>query len=309
MSRIEEVLVVGAGSVGREIALQCAMCGYRVTVCDISREVLHEARAVIEMHARTLSPAYVPEPAAAILGRIYYTLDLEEALATADIVSESAPEDVVVKRALFARMGALAPPHTIFTTNSSSLTPSMIADATGRPDQFLALHFHKTVWVSNLVDVMPHPGTRPETIEAVTAFARSIRQTPILMAKERPSYVFNAMLEAYNGAALLLWHQGFVGFEDIDRAWMIAQCMDHGPFGGMDMIGIDTLYDVVRIHADAGYVEAPAIAEHLKTEFLDRGLLGLKSGQGFYTYPNPSYRADSFLGIDPIVMPAARAAR
>jgi 3-hydroxybutyryl-CoA dehydrogenase len=294
---IEEVLVLGAGAMGREIALQCAMFGYRVSLYDIAPEPLREARAIIEVTARRLAGGYVGDSAAVICKRLYYTDDLQEAAATADLVSENAPEDLDLKRELLGQLGALAAPHTIFATNSSSLTPSMLADATGRPERFLALHFHKTVWMTGVVDVMGHPGTAPEVVSQVTDFARSIGQTPIVLAKERSGYVFNAMLQAYIGAALSLWSEGVASVEDIDRAWMMAERSDHGPFGVMDFIGIDTMRDIIRTRAaanqDPAFAEA---AERLSREMVDRGLLGMKSGRGFYTYPDPAYARPGFVG-------------
>jgi 3-hydroxybutyryl-CoA dehydrogenase len=294
ISGIEEVLVLGAGSIGREIALQCAMCGYRATLHDISREALHEARARIMIHARALSGTYVDDPPQAIIQRIYFTLDLEEAMAAADLVSECAPEDPGVKRRLFARIAPLAPPHTIFTTNTSSLTPSALADATGRPERFLALHFHKPVWVASIADVMPHPGTRADVIATAAAFARSLRQRTIVLAKETPGYVFNAMLQAYTGAALLLWAHEVASFEDIDRAWMIAESAARGPFAVMDAIGLDVVHDTIRCQA-AGAPHSVMLAARLKAEFIDHGRLGVKTGEGFYRYPDPAFGEADFL--------------
>lgn len=297
MTPIEDVLVLGAGTMGREIALQCAMFGYRVSLYDIAAEPLREARAIIEVTARGLAGDYVGDSAAAICQRLYYTTDLEEAAATADLVSENAPEDLELKRRLFSQLGDVAAPHAIFTTNSSSLTPSMLAVATGRPDRFLALHFHKTVWITGVVDVMGHPGTSPEIVRTVTDFARSISQTPIVLAKETSGYVFNAMLQAYIGAALALWSEGVASVEDIDRAWMMAEQSDHGPFGVMDFIGIDTMRDIIRARGaannDPAYAQA---AERLTVEMVDQGLLGTKSGRGFYSYPNPAYAEPGFVG-------------
>ena len=128
----------------------------------------------------------------------------DAAAAEADLVSESVPEDPALKGRVFAELHALCPPRTIFTTNTSTLLPSMFAAATGRPDRFLALHFHLPVWDANVADVMAHPGTAPEVVETVTGFARRIGQIPILSAKEQPGYVFNTMLNALLGAALEL---------------------------------------------------------------------------------------------------------
>lgn len=295
--KIEEVLVLGAGAIGREVALQCAMFGYRTTLYDVSREALNEARAVIDLTAATLSGGYVRDTVAAIKSRLYYTCDLEEAAACADLVIENIPEDPALKGQVLAQVDALAPAHAIFATNSSSLTPSMFADACGRPERLLALHFHKTVWISNVVDVMPHEGTDATLPDTVAAFARSIGQIPIVLRKENRGYVFNSMLQAYMRQAMALWVDGMASFEDIDRAWMIAERAEHGPFGAMDFIGLDTIHDIVHQWASTEPDDevAAAASRKLKAEFVGRGLMGVKSGRGFYSYPDPAFRDPAFV--------------
>lgn len=294
---IEEVLVLGAGAMGAEVGLQCALFGYRTTLCDISREALGAARTMINQTAPTLADGrYAPDPVTEIRRRIYYTTDLEEAAAGADLVLENLPEDPELKGRVLAQAHRLAPAHAIFATNSSSLAPSAFADMTGRPERLLALHFHKTVWISNVVDVMPHAGTDPALVDLVAAFARSIRQIPIVLRQEIRGYVFNSMLQAYMRQAMSLWIKGVASFEDIDRAWMIAERAGHGPFGAMDFIGLDTIHAIVRLWAEAeDDPVGDAAARRLKTEFIDRGRLGVKSNQGFYSYPDPAFEDPAFV--------------
>jgi 3-hydroxybutyryl-CoA dehydrogenase len=288
--------VLGAGAIGAEIALQCAMCGYRVSLFDPNAQALRAARARIEAHAFRLSGRYTPEPAKTILARLFCGSDLEEAAGAADIAIECAPEDIEVKRRLFAELGALAPPHAIFATNSSSIAPSAFADVSGRPEQFLALHFHKTVWISNLVEVMGHARTRADVVAKTTQFAKSLRQTTIVIGKETPSYVFNTMLQAYLGAALGLWCDGVASFEDIDRAWMIAERAPHGPFGVMDFVGIDIVAASMLARTDLSEDRRAALVlKRLDREFLVKGRLGVKTGAGFYNYPSPAYKDAGFI--------------
>ncbi|MEO8115612.1 MAG: 3-hydroxyacyl-CoA dehydrogenase NAD-binding domain-containing protein, partial [Phenylobacterium sp.] len=224
--------------------------------------------------------------------------------AAADLVSENVPEDPQIKGEVLARVHALAPARAILTTNSSSLIPSMFAAMTGRPERLLALHFHKTVWVSNVVDVMPHSGTNLKLVGVVTEFARSIRQIPIVLQRETQGYVFNSMLQAYMTAAMALWASGTASIEDIDRAWMVAERSEHGPFGAMDYIGLDTIYHIMKYWAEASKEPAVAVAAtKLKAEFIDRGRLGAKSGLGFYRYPHPAFQDPLFL--DPMSQTAA----
>jgi 3-hydroxybutyryl-CoA dehydrogenase len=294
---LRRVLVVGAGTMGQEIGLQCAMRGYDVTLYDATEEALEGARSRHRAVLRDfvdngrLSESFEE----ATLARITATTDPEAAAAEADLLSESVPEQPALKREVFAEFNRLCPPRTIFTTNTSSFVPSMFAEATGRPAQFAALHFHHVVWVSNVVDVMPHPGTAPETMELLEAFARRIGQIPIVCHKESHGYVFNAMLNALNRAALTLVANGVASFQDVDRAWMGVMKMPMGPFGILDGVGLDTAYDITKYWAGTlGDPQLEKNAELLKS-YIVEGRLGTKSGAGFYNYPEPAYQQADFL--------------
>jgi 3-hydroxybutyryl-CoA dehydrogenase len=230
----------------------------------------------------------------ATLARINYTTKPEDA-ARADLLSESVPEDPGLKAKLFAQFDEICPPHTVFATNSSTLIPSMYAEATGRPGQFAALHFHTYVWDSNVVDIMPHPGTSPETVTLIYDFAKRIGQIPILLQKESYQYVFNAMLAALNTAAVKLAVDGVASVEDIDRAWMGIMKMPIGPFGIMDVIGLKTVWDITQFWATTlndGQLQANA---NFIKQYVDKETLGVKSGRGFYSYPCPAFAAPRFL--------------
>jgi 3-hydroxybutyryl-CoA dehydrogenase len=298
--RIEDVrcvLIVGAGTMGQQIGLQCAMHGYKVTLYDIAPEMLETAMAQVKAYAAHLvgQERLTPERAEAVLARITATSNPQEAGAEADLISESVPEEPALKAKVFAQFDELCPSRTIFTTNTSTLIPSMFADATGRPAQFAALHFHTYVWVSNVVDIMPHPGTSPETVELLYAFAKRIGQIPILLKKENHGYVFNAMFNELNTAAVSLAANGIASIEDVDRAWMGVMKMPIGPFGWLDGIGLDTCWDIVQYWATAlGDEQLQKNADFFKG-YVDKGYVGVKTGRGFYTYPNPAYARPGFL--------------
>lgn len=190
IEEVKTVLVIGAGTMGSQISLQCAMHGYEVNLYDISDEMLTKGMELIQGYVNSLTGAgaLTDEAAAASLQRIHPTTNTQEA-AQAQIVSKSVPEDPQLKGKVFAQFNELCPPETIFTTNTSSLLPSMYAQATGRPDRFAALHFHGYVWISNVVDIMPHPGTSAETLDLIEAFARRIGQIPIRLRVESHGYV------------------------------------------------------------------------------------------------------------------------
>jgi hypothetical protein len=154
---IQKVLIIGSGTMGRQIAFQCAAHGYGVTLYDIDETALEKASRRLASYAENLITGGHLERRTAeeALAGIATTTDAVQAAADADLLSESVPEDPVLKGNVFARFNHLCPSRTIFTTNTSQLVPSSIAEATGRPDRFLAFHFHQPAWVGNVADIMP----------------------------------------------------------------------------------------------------------------------------------------------------------
>ncbi len=294
-SGIRHVLVVGAGTMGRQIAWQCATHGFDVTLTDADPAALERAAKAIERFAAGAAGAGVLSEtgARAALGRL--RVAAEPDYTTVDLVSESVYEDPAVKGQVFARLNALCPPQTIFTTNTSTLLPSMFAAATGRPERFCALHFHLPVWTATVADVMAHAGTAAETLTTVAAFARRIGQVPIVLRQEHSGYVFNDMFNALNTAAINLVASGVTTIEDVDRAWMGIMKMPVGPGGWLDDIGLDTVWRITDFWA--GVTNDPRLRQNaaLLKEYVDQGRLGVKSGRGFYSYPNPAYAATGFI--------------
>jgi 3-hydroxybutyryl-CoA dehydrogenase len=223
------------------------------------------------------------------------TADPAAAGADSDLLIECVPEDPELKGRVLAQFNALCPPRTVFATNTSTLLPSMYAEATGRPDRFAALHFHIPVWSANVVDVMPHPGTSAETTELLVAFARRLGQIPIRMRRESMGYVFNAVYTAMNRAAITLVANDVASVEDVDRAWMAIMKTPFGPFGALDDVGIDTAWHITEYWAGVtGDAQLRANADFLRG-YIDRGCTGVKSGEGFYRYPHPAYAEPGFV--------------
>lgn len=292
------VLIIGSGTMGQEIGLQCAMHGYNVVLYDIAPNILETAMSRLKEYVSQfiVEERLTREESDATLARISMTTNPDQAAKGVDLISESVPEDHKLKRKVFAQFNELCPPHTIFTTNSSTLVPSMLAKATGRPKQFAALHFHLHVWESNVVDIMPHPGTSEETVALLHDFAKRIGQIPICLKKESRGYVFNAMYTAWNREALTLAANGIATVEDIDRACMAIAKVTIGPFGAMDRIGLDTCWEINNYWAKKAFFirQLRRNANFLKG-YVDKGHIGVKSGQGFYTYPNPVFEQPGFL--------------
>lgn len=282
---ISRILILGAGAMGRQIGFQCAACGLSVTLYDAHESVLenagHRLQELSEHYTRNARLS--EEEAREALGRVKSETDPERAGADADLVSESVPEDPRLKGKLLGRFHEICPEHTVFTTNTSSLLPSMFADLTGRPERFAALHFHDTR-ITPIVDVMPHPGTSAETTALIQEFARRIHQTPIVLHKENPGYVFNAMFMEFLRSALTLAANGVARIEDIDRSWTGVMHTHAGPFAIMDSIGLDTVHSITDYWArQTESAQQRKNADFIKS-YVDQGLLGLKSGRGFYSY-------------------------
>jgi 3-hydroxybutyryl-CoA dehydrogenase len=294
---VKRILVVGSGTMGQEIGLQCALHGYEVVLYDLDPTALTtaESRMAEYLAYRVKKRHFDNDAATTTRNRLTFESDAARAAQNVDLLSESVPEDPVLKGQVFAQFNNICPPRTIFTTNTSSLIPSMFAEATGRPQLFAALHFHLPVYSSNVVDIMPHKGTSPETVALLESFAQRIGQIPIVLQQEHHGYVFNSMLNAVLDSAITLAANGITSFESVDRAWMGVMKMPIGPFGIIDQIGLDTVWKISDYWATTtNEMQLRKNADFIKT-FLDDGHRGKKNGRGFYIYPNPLFEEEGFL--------------
>ncbi len=297
--KINRVLIVGAGTMGRQIGFQCAMYGFETVIYDVDESALEACRT---RHQR-FADLFVDRRGAerqqveAALARISYSSDLASAAHEVDLVSESVPEIPEIKAEVYGRLNEVCPQRTIFTSNTSTMLPSRMASVTGRPARFVALHFANPVWDSNIGEVMGHAGTAPEVFERVLEFAAEIGMVPIRLETEAPGFISNSLLVPFLMAAQGLVANGVASHQDVDRTWMVMTRMAMGPFGIMDLVGLETAYNIALHGAETRNDETMRRnAAFLKQNFVDRGKLGLKSGEGYYTYPDPAYKDDDFLG-------------
>lgn len=283
---ITNVTVLGTGVLGSQIAFQTAYRGCTVLAYDLDDAAIAKARKTIDVlatrYARDL-PDATPEALAAARARLSWTTDFAAA-AQADLVIEAVPEQLALKREVYARLGAAAPAHTIFASNSSTLLPSAMADATGRPARLLALHFGNEIWRNNIAEVMGHAGTDPEVFKAVVAFAERIGMVPIPIHKEKAGYVLNSLLVPLLTAAAELLVDGVAQPQDIDRTWKIATGSPKGPFEIYDIVGLGTAYQISSV----GGPKMREFAKLLKDEYIAKGKMGVASGEGFYSYRKPA---------------------
>lgn len=302
IDELKRILIIGAGTMGREIGLQCALYGYEVVLYDIAPAVREAVLPALKAGQDDyVNLARFPQAQVeAALQRITVSGDAPAAAAEVDLVCECVPEEPKLKGRVLGQFNQLCPRQAIFTTNTSTLLPSQFAKATGRPAQFAAMHFHTPVWYSNVVDLMPHPGTAAETMQLLEAFAPRIGQVPVVLKQEHNGYVFNAMLSAVNREAMTMAANQVASIEDIDRAWMGVMKMGIGPFGIMDLVGLDTVWHITHYWAKKAFWirQLRKNADFVKG-YLDRGYLGRKSGQGFYRYPNPAFQDPGFLAGQP----------
>ena len=277
--------VVGAGSMGAQIAQQAALHGIDVVLHDQGEDHLRKARASNQGHiARRVEKGRLSEEKAReALERVRETTDLREAAREADFVIEAVFEDLDVKRSIFHDLDELAPAHAVLASNSSTIGISKIADATRRPDRCLNMHFFYPVLVMDLVEVVRGPQTSDETMERGMALAREMGRTPVLLKKEIDGFIVNRILHAATQEAYRLLDADVASFEDIDAAVEKGLNWPMGPFRLGDFSGLDVTYNA-RLHmyrstGDERYRPSPQLEAKVKA-----GKLGRKTGEGWYRY-------------------------
>lgn len=284
-TEIRAVVVLGAGTMGSQIAAVCALAGYGTSLVDLSQDQLDRARTQLEQRlSRDVEKGRrTREDVDAAWDRLTLTTHRDAAAATADLVIEAAVEDLSVKRTIFSELDAVCPEHTLLVTNSSNIVSSRVADATSRPDKVCNLHFFNPALVMACVEVVPHPGTAPETVERMVSFVESLGKTPVRLKQEIPGFVANRLLGAIRREALELHEAGIADFEDIDLAAKTALGHPMGPFELMDLVGLDVTYLIRKATFELTGDESEA-PHPLITAKYEAGELGRKSGKGWYTY-------------------------
>jgi 3-hydroxybutyryl-CoA dehydrogenase len=295
IEELQLICFVGAGNMGCFNAVKAALSGYRVTLHDVSRENLNQALARCEGIANYLAGSgYCPaERVPDALARMSPHADLAAATAEADLVSESVFERLGIKREVHRDLDRVCPQRTILTTNSSFLLPSAIEDAVQRGDRFAAMHSYMG---SPLVDIVGGGRTSEATIDLLERYVKSINAVPLILKKEYPGYVLNALLGPVLATAMLLVAEGEGSNEDVDRAWMQRRSAPMGPFGILDLIGINLVHSGWENRDDEGGIPGlrPKVLS-LLGPLVERNELGMSTGKGFYAYPEPDYQDAGFL--------------
>ena len=293
--KIENVCFVGAGTMGCYNALVASLSGYKVTVFDTNKEnlTLMANRQQEFSEIFLANGIYNPTMLEQAIANISSTTDLAKAVENADLVSESVFEQLDIKRQVHQQLDQLCPAHTILTTNSSGLLVSDIEDIVERGERFVALHTHL---LSPLVDIVKGPRTSVDIVSLLKNYVESLGAVPLVLNKENPGYVLNAMIAKLLSTAMLLVVDNNIDFEAIDKAWMQNANSTMGPFGMLDMFGLDITQYGLQIEEPNGRMkQVKAKLTPFIADYIDKGLLGVKTGQGFYHYPNPAFKQQDFL--------------
>jgi len=297
---LNEVGVVGLGTMGAGIAEVLARAGLSVTAVEISDEAMARGRAHVEQSTdRAVSRGKLdPADRDAIFERIRFSSSLED-LSAAELVIEAVPERMELKAEVFSQLDKICPPDTILATNTSSLSVTELSVATGRPSKVIGMHFFNPAPVMKLVEVVQTVVTEPSVVEDVEALAERLGKVDVTIG-DRAGFIANALLFGYLNHAVSMYENRYASREDIDAAMRLGCGLPMGPLALMDLIGIDTAYEILdtmykqsrnRLHAPSPIIK----------QMMTAGLLGRKSGRGFYTYAH----RDSAEVVDDALTPSA----
>jgi 3-hydroxybutyryl-CoA dehydrogenase len=282
---VQNITVIGAGQMGHQIAMLCALGGFETIIQDVNEQALHQAKSKLEgiMGKWVQKGKIKADLTKEAFGRLSFTTNLKEAVSQADFVIEAVVEKLDVKRDVFGQLDERAPKHAILASNSSTIVNSLIASATSRPEKVINMHFFFPPLVMDCVEVVVSEKTSEETAQITMGVCKQINRTAVLLKKEISGFIANRILGALQREAIYLYKNGYTDFEDIDIICRKALNHPIGPFELMDLSGIDVGYFVMQQRyqeTEDPSDKPPACIE----EKVKKGELGRKTGKGFYTY-------------------------
>ena len=280
------IAVIGCGVMGAKVAWACARIGIKTCAFDTSGPVLEAALGAIHGWSEGDERRLLTES-------LSFTTDLGRALDGAQLAFENVPEVLELKQKVHADIGRRLNADAYMGSNTSSLLCTPLADASGRPESFFNMNFTDPR-SQGLVEIMGGSKTAPETIAFALDWAKAIDMIPILTRTEQMGYSFNRLWRAIKKEVLQQWGRGAGTPEDIDRAWMLTFGMSYGPFGLMDQVGLATILKIEERYFEASGDEADRPPGALYDK-VARGELGVATGKGFYSYPEPAYKRPGWL--------------
>jgi 3-hydroxybutyryl-CoA dehydrogenase len=289
-SDISVVAVVGAGFLGRQIAAMVAASGRDVRIVDAVPEAADGAGAWLRDYlAAPIAEGRLDWNLDAVLDRIQPVHDLAAALAGADLMIEAVREDLETKRDVF-RAASAANPDAYLATNSSSLPSAALRDVVTQPDKLVNLHFFSEFWTRSMVELMGCGETSDETIETLHCFGTSLGLYCAVVRGQSKGFIINRVWRAVKREALKVVDEGHADPEDVDRLWALFWGIDYGPFAMMDSIGLGVIADI-----EDSYIAVATDPADRRSSILHNrvaaGQLGVKTGEGFYRYPDPAFAA------------------
>ncbi|XP_076032774.1 hydroxyacyl-coenzyme A dehydrogenase, mitochondrial-like [Oratosquilla oratoria] len=289
-SAIKQVTIIGSGLMGAGIAQVAAQTGHNVTMVDIDGAAVEKAQKRIGASIQRVAKKKFKEDESAAetfikeaMERLTTSTNAAESVTSADLVVEAIVENLDVKKKLFGELDKVAPEHTIFASNTSSLAISSIAEATNRKDRFGGLHFFNPVPVMKLLEVVRIPETSQATYEAMCAWGKAMGKATV-ECKDTPGFIVNRLLVPYLFEAIRMLERGDASARDIDTAMKLGAGYPMGPFELADYVGLDTASFIVNGWAK-GDPENPLFGSSpIVEQKVAEGKLGVKSGEGFYVY-------------------------
>lgn len=289
-AHIATVSVIGAGTLGIQIAAMTAASGRTVLLYDVMEGAADRAHSRLQALLRPVIDAgKLDWDLDSVLQRIRVVATLAESVLAADLVIEAVREDPDTKRSVFAEIGAINP-HVLLATNSSSIPSSALADAVADPGRFANLHFFSSFWDRSMVELMSCGLTTRETMVSLEAFGNSLGLFTAVVNGDSKGFIINRIWRAVKRESLRVVDEGVADAETVDRLWALFWGSRLGPFGLMDEVGLNVVADIETsyISTSPDPTDVPNPTLH---RLVDAGELGQKAGQGFYQYPHPSYEA------------------
>lgn len=281
---MKEIAVIGAGTMGNGIAHVFAQKGFKVTLIDTQAAALEKALLTIQKNLdRQLAKQVIDEATkTATLANITTKTSLQEGVSNADLVVEAATENSEIKKSIFAQLDQFAPTHCILASNTSSISITQLANATKRPNQVIGMHFMNPVPVMKLVEIINGNATSDTTTDAIVSLTKTIDKIPCVV-KDFPGFIANRILMPMINEAIIALSEGVSDAATIDQIMKLGMAHPMGPLQLADYIGLDVCKNIMIILQE-GFQNDKYAPSPLLVKLVSEGKLGVKTGQGFYTY-------------------------